>query len=94
MNKEQYQEAEAYILELPKYTRKNTMEHTRTFLSFLGNPQDGKKVLHVAGTNGKGSVCMYLDAMLRAEGKRTGVFVSPHLVRMNGGLDRWKSGVG
>ena len=43
MNKEQYQEAEAYILELPKYTRKNTMEHTRTFLSFLGNPQDGKK---------------------------------------------------
>lgn len=83
MNKAQYQEAEAYILELPKYTKKNTTEHTQIFLSFLGNPQDGKQVLHVAGTNGKGSVCMYLDAMLRAEGKRTGVFVSPHLVRMN-----------
>ena len=41
------------------------------------------KILHVAGTNGKGSVCAYLDAMLRSEGKRTGLFISPHLVKMN-----------
>ena len=83
MNKMTYQEAEAYILELPKFTQKNTPEHTRKFLSFLGNPQDGKKVFHVAGTNGKGSVCVYLDAMLRAQGKRTGLFISPHLIRIN-----------
>ena len=82
MNKMTYQEAEAY-LELPKFTKKNTPEHTRKFLSFLGNPQDGKKVFHVAGANGKGSVCVYLDAMLRAQGKRTGLFISPHLIRIN-----------
>mgnify|MGYP000394072649 CR=1 FL=1 len=52
-------------------------------LLFLGNPQNGKKIIHVAGTNGKGSVCAYLDAMLRAEGKSTGLFTSPHLVKMN-----------
>ena len=78
-----YQEAETYISELPKFTKKNTLEHTQKFLSFLGNPQNGKKVIHVAGTNGKGSVCVYLDAMLRAQGKHTGLFTSPHLIRMN-----------
>ena len=41
------------------------------------------KVVHVAGTNGKGSVCAYVDAMLRAQGKSVGLFTSPHLVRMN-----------
>ena len=37
----------------------------------------------MAGTNGKGSVCAYLDGMLRSEGKRTGLFTSPHLVKIN-----------
>ena len=59
------------------------MEHTKEFLSFLGNPEQNFKVIHVAGTNGKGSVCVYLDAMLRAQGKSTGLFVSPHLVKVN-----------
>ena len=83
MSRVTYQEAETYISELPKFTKKNTLEHTQKFLSFLGNPQNGKKVIHVAGTNGKGSVCVYLDAMLRAQGKHTGLFTSPHLIRMN-----------
>ena len=46
--------------------------HTKTFLKYLGNPQEDLKVIHVAGTNGKGSVCAYLDGMLRSEEKRTG----------------------
>ena len=83
MSRVTYQEAETYISELPKFTKKNTLEHTQKFLSFLGNPQNGKKVIHVAGTNGKGSVCVYLDAMLRAQRKHTGLFTSPHLIRMN-----------
>lgn len=74
MSRVTYQEAETYISELPKFTKKNTLEHTQKFLSFLGNPQNGKKVIHVAGTNGKGSVCVYLDAMLRAQRKHTGAF--------------------
>lgn len=78
-----YQEAEAYILSIPKFTKKNKPEHTKTFLRYLGNPEKKLKVIHVAGTNGKGSVCAYMDAMLRAQGKRVGLFTSPHLVKMN-----------
>lgn len=62
---------------------KHPPEHTRELLSRLGNPQEGIKIIHVAGTNGKGSVCAYLNAMLLAGGKKTGLFTSPHLVRIN-----------
>ena len=78
-----YDEAVDYILNIPKFTKKNSLEHTRQFLRFLGNPERNLKVIHVAGTNGKGSVCVYVEAMLRSEGKSAGLFVSPHLVRMN-----------
>lgn len=78
-----YQEAVDYILEIPKFTKKNPLEHTEEFLRFLGNPEQRFRVIHVAGTNGKGSVCAYLDAMLRSEGKSTGLFTSPHLVKVN-----------
>ena len=63
-----YKEIVTYIEEIPRFTRKHSLAHTREMLLFLGNPQNGKKIIHVAGTNGKGSVCAYLDAMLRAEG--------------------------
>ena len=78
-----YSEAVNYILEIPKFTKKNDALHTKSFLEYLGNPQENLKVIHVAGTNGKGSVCAYLDGMLRSEGKRTGLFTSPHLVKLN-----------
>ena len=78
-----YAEAAAYIEEIPKFTKKHTLEHTKTFLKRLGNPAADRKIVHVAGTNGKGSVCAYLQAILMAEGKRTGFFTSPHLVSVN-----------
>lgn len=78
-----YTEAVDYIETLPKFTVKHPPEHTRELLSRLGNPQEGIKIIHVAGTNGKGSVCAYLNAMLLAGGKKTGLFTSPHLVRIN-----------
>lgn len=78
-----YQEAVAYIDETPKFTKKNSLEHTRAFLKRLGDPQEDMKILHVAGTNGKGSVCSFLASMLKAAGKRTGLFTSPHLVKIN-----------
>lgn len=78
-----YQEAVAYIDETPKFTKKNSLDHTRAFLKRLGDPQEKMKIFHVAGTNGKGSVCSFLDSMLRAAGKRTGLFTSPHLVKIN-----------
>ena len=72
-----------YINDLPRFTKKNTPEHTERFLEYLGNPHEKMKVIHVAGTNGKGSVTAYLNSMLLAQGKSVGMFVSPHLVRIN-----------
>lgn len=58
-----YQESVKYILDIPKFTVKNHLTHTKEFLLRLGNPQVGRKVIHVAGTNGKGSVCAYIQAL-------------------------------
>ena len=77
-----YTEAVRYILDIPKFTKKHSLDHTRDLMRALGNPQDRFKVIHVGGTNGKGSVCAMMDSILRAGGKRTGMFTSPHLVRM------------
>ncbi len=76
-------EAVEYIENIPRFTKKHTLDHTREFLKRLGSPEAGLKVIHVAGTNGKGSVCAYLQAMLLSEGKHVGMFTSPHLVSMN-----------
>lgn len=68
------------------------LENVRRLLGALGNPQEGATFLHVAGTNGKGSVCAILDAILRADGRRTGLYTSPHLIdfceriRVDGGM--------
>lgn len=77
-----YEAAEKYILEIPRFTKKNNMEYTRRFLKHLGNPKGKIKTIHVAGTNGKGSVCAYLCSILREAGFSVGMFTSPHLVTM------------
>lgn len=51
-------------------------------LETLGNPHLAVPIIHVAGTNGKGSVCAYIDSILRASGLRVGRFTSPHLVHV------------
>ena len=56
------------------------LEGTRALLQALGNPQDRFRSVHVAGTNGKGSVCARIASVLRAAGVRTGLYTSPHLV--------------
>ena len=78
-----YREIVEYIEEIPKFTVKNPPEHTKEMLKRLGNPENAIKVIHVAGTNGKGSTCAYLASMLTAGGCRTGLFTSPHLVKIN-----------
>lgn len=77
-----YEEAEQYLLEIPKFTRKHSLEETRCFLRVLGVPDENEKIIHVAGTNGKGSVCAYLCSILTQAGYRVGMFTSPHLVEM------------
>lgn len=78
-----YKEAVAYIEETPKFTTKNTLEHTRECLRRLGDPQKNFKVIHVAGTNGKGSTCAFITSILREAGYCCGLFTSPHLVEIN-----------
>ena len=77
-----YEEIVESILEIPKFTKKNNLNHTRELLKQLGSPQEKFHVIHVAGSNGKGSVCAYIDSVLRQAGKKTGMFTSPHLVHM------------
>lgn len=61
-------------------TVKWDLERMHLLLAELGDPQRGLRYIHVAGTNGKGSVCAMLDSSLRAAGYRTGLYTSPHLV--------------
>lgn len=60
-------------------TAKFGLDRTRAVLEALGRPQDRMRLVHVAGTNGKGSTCAMIESALRAAGRRTGLFTSPHL---------------
>lgn len=75
-----YEEIVAYIDEIHKFTKKNGLEHTRMLIERLGHPDRRMELLHVAGSNGKGSVCAMMDQCLRDGGKKVGLFTSPHLV--------------
>jgi dihydrofolate synthase/folylpolyglutamate synthase len=61
-------------------TAKLGLERIGALLDALGRPQAACRIVHVAGTNGKGSTCAMIESGLRAEGYRTGLFTSPHLV--------------
>lgn len=75
-----FQQAAAYIDEIPRFTSKHTVEETKAFLHRMGDPDLGMRILHVAGTNGKGSVCAYLCSILETAGYKVALFTSPHLV--------------
>lgn len=77
-----YGECVEYLYNIPRFTKKAPLSQTEDLLGRLGVDlcMRTPKIIHVAGTNGKGSVCAYLDRILRAEGCRTGLFTSPHLV--------------
>lgn len=81
-----YKQAEEYILEVPKFTTKNPLEETRGFYQFL-QKRDYKeenlgKIIHIAGTNGKGSVCSFINSVCLESGYHVGMFTSPHLITM------------
>jgi dihydrofolate synthase/folylpolyglutamate synthase len=73
--------AEEYVNRIPMWTRKkNSLDAIRRFLCEMGNPDEDMKIIHVAGTNGKGSVCAFLQSVLTEAGYRVGMFTSPHLL--------------
>ena len=83
-----YNTAEQYLNDVPKFTTKNPLEATKRFYQYLLSDQAATEikeeklgaVIHVAGTNGKGSVCAYLEAICRESGYHVGMFTSPHLI--------------
>ncbi|WP_243140780.1 bifunctional folylpolyglutamate synthase/dihydrofolate synthase [Candidatus Galacturonibacter soehngenii] len=83
MKKLNYEEAVTYILNVPKFTKKNPVENIKALMTELNNPQRNTKVIHVAGTNGKGSVCAFIESILNESKKTNGMFTSPHLVKIN-----------
>ena len=82
MHFETIEEAFSYLDKMPSFTKKTPLGNTRVLMDRLGLFGMRLKIIHVAGTNGKGSVCAYLDGILRKAGLQTGVFTSPHLVRV------------
>jgi dihydrofolate synthase / folylpolyglutamate synthase len=78
---ERGEEIRKHLFSLSARGIKYDLERMRDAAAAIGNPQRTYPCVHVAGTNGKGSVCAYLESCLRASGLRTGLFTSPHLVR-------------
>ena len=64
------------------YLPKSKLERIQFVMSLLGDPQNKIKVIHVAGTAGKGSVCHYISHLLQIHGFKVGLTVSPHLVNI------------
>lgn len=81
-----------FLYSLPRFTTKNSPDHTRKLMGLLGDPCLDRRVIHVAGSNGKGSVCCFLYHMLLCAGCSAAMFTSPHLVdirerfQMDGGM--------
>lgn len=77
------QEAIQYIHSNSWHQATPGLERIRALLAAIGDPQNSVRCIHVAGTNGKGSVCAMLDSILRAEGYRVGLFTSPYILRFH-----------
>ncbi len=75
-----YREALAWLFNTQRFGIKLGLENSRRLFHALGVPAPNERIIHVAGTNGKGSVCALLDSVCRAAGYRTALFTSPHLV--------------
>jgi dihydrofolate synthase/folylpolyglutamate synthase len=77
-----FKEAEEYILDIPRFGGKNTLEDTKEFLKACGDISKDIPTIHIAGTNGKGSVCALLRDTFIEAGYTPAVFTSPHLVNI------------
>ena len=81
-----YQEAIDYIKNIERSGSDYGLERMRELLALLGNPDDKLKFVHVAGTNGKGSVKAYLTSALKEAGYKVGTYNSPSVFCYN---ERW-----
>ena len=75
-----YNEVLDYIHSLGRFSHEAGLERITAVCEKLGNPQKKFKAIHIAGTNGKGSTCIFLSSVLQEAGYRAGTFVSPYIV--------------
>jgi dihydrofolate synthase/folylpolyglutamate synthase len=75
----EYEKAIKILTSQGKFYINLGLERVQAFLQLVGNPQENLRFVHVAGTNGKGSVCAMLSSVLAAAGYKTGLFTSPHI---------------
>src|SRR6478672_964473 len=75
-----YDEAIQFLYSLRWFGTKFGLSNTFKLAELAGNPHHDLRFIHVAGTNGKGSVCAMLESVYRAAGLRVGLFTSPHLI--------------
>ena len=78
-----YQEALDYIHSVTWMGSRPGLSRTQELTERIGRPQDSLRFIHVAGTNGKGSVCAMLSSILTAAGYKTGLFTSPYITEFN-----------
>ncbi len=76
-----YKQAEKIITSSGKFRIELGLDRISKIMNLLGNPQDKLKCIHVAGTNGKGSVCAILASLIQAYGKKVGLYSSPHIFK-------------
>ena len=76
-----YRDAIEYLFGLQKYGIKFGLSKTSNLMKAFGNPHHGQIYIHIAGTNGKGSVAALLETILINSGLKVGFYSSPHLVR-------------
>lgn len=81
MNSINYEEAVKLLTSVGKFHISLGLDRMEQILELLGNPQDKLNCIHVAGTNGKGSVCAILSSILTSAGKTVGLYTSPHLFK-------------
>ena len=74
-----YREARVYLEKLSKYGSVLGLDNMKALLERLGNPQDSLRLIHISGTNGKGSVLAYISTVLQTAGYKTGRYISPTL---------------
>ena len=75
-----FEKAVCALDEIPQFMALSGRARAEKMLRLLGAPHHRLKIIHVAGTNGKGSVSAYLERILRENGYKTGLFTSPHLL--------------
>jgi len=78
-----FQDAYNWLCSFDKYGWIFGLERINSLLEQLGNPHQGLRVIHVAGTNGKGSVCKYISSILQKAGYIVGLYLSPHVERFS-----------